>query len=712
MDETRVLNSKEGPRTGQLPSNRVRTRQRVADEQTNSGRLVFENVGRFGTATLTENMEAPTLKPKQMPKTTQKPQTKNSSDATVVVTLVMLGLLLLLIAAIRLYLKRNPRLAAWFWRKNKKGYMPLKVKIKNRKKKQHLRKRNNNRNSVPGQSGFHASNESSRLDLSRLENGTRKQSSKGTEWTQGQNTNKSGIKDHGNEQCEVESHVLPDGGKKLLTSNGDRDVERNVQRESTHAMQGKDKADSRTLSLIYAGSRTSDTDTDVSDIEEYRKPGSAVWNSSVHFVNRFKKSVSGLLINAKPEQFREIASLPIPDTDSEGDVDEIVLLEKDSKQNLISGSNGKPELVQPEVLIKQIYVKKDSLPTNSRDSLSVWKQAMNSKQGYIDELASISADTGIGCDSSIHANLNKPFQTASVDSNNTLMDAAIPTTSLQISKENSEHSSSAESQKECKIDAPLSANESDEKLNDKERGTKDSLQERSIEDACAKNGAKDMASTGKLENECGNRKNAFNEADVYDEVPKDEENDDSDIESHASSIEVSDIDSDDDGSLWEVSSLSSSDSFVTSKPQLTAKKTPSPDPRLCSPRSPSLITLSGDSFALDNDDEIFGKHGSVEYIIGRYVRDTAGATTRAKAEGAQGLVESGAICYEHPTEQSDFSVLDAADSVTSNKGITIFGQESKVTIPSSSAEGSKTKKKKRGFFRRIFGKSMCVRGMD
>eukprot|EP00794_Sanderia_malayensis_P017971 gene17971-19767_t len=191
MDTTRVLNNKEGPRTGQLPSTRVRTRQRVADEQINSRRLVFENVGRFGTATLTENIKAPTRKPKQMPRTTQKPQTKNSSNATIVVTLVLVGLLLLLFAVIRLYLKRNPRLAAWFRRRNKKGYMPLKVKIKNRKKKQHLRKRNKKSDNVSGQSGFHASNESSRLDLSRLEDGTRKQRSIGTEWTQRPNANKS-----------------------------------------------------------------------------------------------------------------------------------------------------------------------------------------------------------------------------------------------------------------------------------------------------------------------------------------------------------------------------------------------------------------------------------------------------------------------------------------------------------------------------------------
>eukprot|EP00794_Sanderia_malayensis_P014148 gene14148-15625_t len=706
MDETRVLNNKEGQRTGQLPSTRVRTRQRVADEQINSRRLVFENVGRFGTATLTENMEAPTRKPKQTPRTTQKPH------ATVVVTLVMLGLLILLLAVIGLYLKRNPRLAAWLWKRNKKGYMPLKVKIKNRKKKQHLRKGNKNRDSVPGQSGFHASNESSRSELNRLEDGTRKQSSKGTEWSPGHNINKSGIKDHGNEQCEVESHVLPDGGKKLLTSNGDRDVERNVQRESTHAMQGKDRADSRTSSLIHAGIRTSDTDTDVSDGEEYQKPGSAVWNSSVHLVNRFKESLSGLLINGKPERLREIASLPLLDTESEEDVDEIVLCDQNSKQSLLSSSNDEPELVEPEVLIKQIYVKKDSLVTNSSDSASEWKLKMNLKQSLTAELASLSADTGIDCDSSVDANLNKPLRANSKHFSNTWVDAASVTTYFQISKQNREHSRLAEPIKECRIDIQLNADECDAQFHGKERGTKDALQERSIEDACAKNGAKDVASTDKAKNECGNKKNAFNVADVYEEVPKDEECEDSDVESDTSSIEISDIDSEDEGSLWEVSSLSSSDSFVTSKPQLTTKKIPSPDPRLCSPRSPSLATRSGDSFALDNDDEIFGKHGSVEYIIRRYVGDTASATTRAKAEGAQGLVESGVVCYEHPTEQSDFSVLDAADSVTSNKGITIFGQESKVTIPCSSAEGSKAKKKKRGFFRRIFGKSMCVRGMD
>eukprot|EP00794_Sanderia_malayensis_P014244 gene14244-15729_t len=681
MDKTRVLNNKEGPRTGQLPSTLVRTRQRVADEQINSGRLVFENVRRFGTATLTENMEAPTLKPKQMPKTTQKRQTKNSSDATVVVTLVMLGLLLLLIAAIRLYLKRNPRLVTWFWRRNKKGYMPLKVKIKNRKKKQHLRKRNNNRDCVLGPSGFHASGESSRSDLSRLEDGTRKQSSKGTEWTQRQNINKSGIKDHGNQQCEVASHVLPDGGKQLLASNGDRDVERNVQRESTHAMQGKDKADSRTLSLIYAGIRTSDTDTDVSDIEEYNKPGSAVWNSSVHLVNRFKKSLTGLLINAKPEQFREIASLPIPDTESEEDVDEIVLLEKDSKKNLISGSNGEPELVQPEVLIKQIYIKKDSLQANSRDSVSQSKQETNSKQGDTDELASISADTGIDCDCSIEANLNKPLQTAYMDSNNALLDAAIPTTSFQISKENSEHSGLAEHQKECKIDAPLNATESDEQLRDKERGTKDSLQERSIKDACAKNGARDLASKDKLENECGNKKNAFNEADADDEVPKDEENDDSDVESDSSSIEISDIDSDDEGSLWEVSSFGSLDSFSTIKLLMSPRTMPSPCASLHSLNDINDPTKSISCHSQSNSDDA--------------------------SEKPHNLEESDKGGHEQLRNQSDL------DSACSHQSTVIIEHESEVSIANSGTEEpKKTKKRKCKFLRRIFGKSMCVRGMD
>eukprot|EP00794_Sanderia_malayensis_P014154 gene14154-15632_t len=793
MEETWELNNKEGQRTDQLLSTRVRTRQRVADEQINSRRLVFENVGRFGTATLTGNMEAPTRKPKQMPRTTQKPQTKNSSDATVVVTLVMLGLLLLLIAAIRLYLKRNPMLVAWFWRRNKKGYMPLRVRIKNRKKQQHLRKGNKNRDSVPGLSGFHSSNESSRLDLNRLEDGTRKQSSKGTEWTQRQNTNKSGIKDHGNEQCEVESHVLPDGGKKLLTSNGDRDVERNVQRESTHAMQGKDKAGSRTLSLIHAGIRTSDTDTDVSDIEEYHKPGSAVWNSSVHLANRFKKSLSGLVINGKPERFREIASLPIPDTESEEDVDEIVLLEKDSKQNLISGSNGELELVEPEVLIKQIYVKKDSLPTNSSDLISVWKQETNSKQGDIDELASISADTGIDCDGSVDANLNRPLQTASMDSNNTLMDAAIPTTSFQISKENSEHSSSAEHQKECKIGVPVHAHDCDQQFHDKERGTKDSLQERSIEDACARNGVNNVASTDKLENECGNKKNALNEADVYDEVPKDEENDDSDVESDTSSIEISDIDSGDDGSLWEVSSFGSLDSFSTIKLLMSPRTVPSPCASLDSLNDINNPTKSISCHLLRNSDECEEPQNVVEsekrgneqpcnhsdvydevpkdeenddsdvesdtssIEISDIDSDDEGSLWEVSSFGSldsfstikllmsprtvpspcasldslndindptnsischslsnsgecdvpQDLEESDKGGHEQLRNQSDL------DSACSHQSTVMVEHESEVSIANSGTEEpKKTKKRKCKFLRRIFGKSMCVRGMD
>eukprot|EP00794_Sanderia_malayensis_P008237 gene8237-9119_t len=360
MDETRVLNNKEGPKTGQMTSTRVRTRQRVGDEQINSRRLVFENVGRFRTATLTENMEAPTRKPKQMPRTTQKPQTKNSSDATVVVTLVIFGLLILLFAS------------------------------------------------------------------------------------------------------EIGSMVLE------------------KKQEWLHAIKSENQKQ-----------------------EEKATP-------------------------KKKEQQQEI-----------------VLLEKDSKQNLISGSNGEPELVEPEVLIKQIYVKKDSMPTNSNDSVSEWKLKMNSKQGDTDELASVSADTGIDCDGSINANINQPLQPTSMDSNNTLVDAAIPTTSFQISKENSKHSGLAEPQKECKIDVPIHADECDQQLRD----TKDALQERSIEDACAKNGVNNVASTGKTENECGNKKNAFNEADADDEVPKHEESDDSDVESDTSSIEISDIDSHDEGSL-------------------------------------------------------------------------------------------------------------------------------------------------------------------
>eukprot|EP00794_Sanderia_malayensis_P004870 gene4870-5509_t len=499
MDKIRVLNNKEGPTTGQLLSPRVRKKQRVAVEQINSHRqfwhnfqigiwshcrLVFKNVGRFGTATLTENIEAPTRKPKQMPRTTQ---------------------------IIKLHRKRNPRLAAWCWRRNKKGYMPLKMKIKNLKKMRNVNKRIKNRDSVPGPSGFRTN-----------------------------------------------------GGKKLLASKDDN-VESNVQRDSKHAMQGKGKTNSRALSFIYTGIRTSDTDTDVSDGEEYHKPGSAVWIPRFHSINHFKKALSVLLINGKPEPLPKIASLPIQDTESEENVDENFLCDKDFQQDLISSSNGETELVEPEVLIKQIYVKEDSLPTTSSGSVSEWKQKMNWKQSLTVGLALTSADTGIECDGSIDTNLNQPLQTTSKNSNKTWVDAASPTTSFQIPKQNSKNSSLAETLKECKIDIPLHANECDEQLLDKEHGNNDALQERSNEDANAKNGVKDVASKSRMENECDNNKNAFNETDVYDGVPKQEEYDDSDVESESSSIEISDIDSDDDGSLWEVSSLSSSDSFVTTK---------------------------------------------------------------------------------------------------------------------------------------------------
>eukprot|EP00794_Sanderia_malayensis_P004871 gene4871-5510_t len=197
-------------------------------------------------------------------------------------------------------------------------------------------------------------------------------------------------------------------------------------------------------------------------------------------------------------------------------------------------------------------------------SISVWKQETNSKQSLTVDLASASADTGIECDGSIDANINQPFQTTSNDSNKTWVDAASPTNSFQISKQNREHSSLAEPLKECKIDIPLHANDCDE-LHDKEHGSNDALQEISNEDANARYGVKDVASKSTMENECGNNKNAFNNTDVYQEVPKHEEYDGSDVESESSSIEISDIDSDDDGSLWEVSSLSSLDSFVTTK---------------------------------------------------------------------------------------------------------------------------------------------------
>eukprot|EP00794_Sanderia_malayensis_P017972 gene17972-19768_t len=345
----------------------------------------------------------------------------------------------------------------------------------------------------------------------------------------------------------------------------------------------------------------------------------------------------GLLINGKREPLREIASLPVPDTESEEDVDAIVLCDKNSKQNLISGCNDEPELVESEVLIKQIYVKNDSLPTNSNDSVSEWKQKMNLKQSLTVELASTSADTGIECDGSIDANLNQLLRTNSKDLSEPWVDAASPTNSFQIPKQNSKHSSLAKPLKECKIEIPLHADECDEQSHDKARGNN--------EDTNVKNGVKDVASTGRMENECDNNKNAFRETDVYQEVPKHEEYDDSDVESQSSSITIGDIDSDDGKSLWEVTS--------------------------------TFTLRSVGRIALDNDDQIFGKHGSVEYIIRRYVGDTASATTTVKTDGKQGLVESGAGGYEHPTEQSDFSVLDVEDSVASNKGITTFGQESK-----------------------------------
>eukprot|EP00794_Sanderia_malayensis_P011803 gene11803-13025_t len=55
--------------------------------------------------------------------------------------------------------------------------------------------------------------------------------------------------------------------------------------------------------------------------------------------------------------------------------------------------------------------KPTKLPGKSQD----WKPQMKWKQSLADELASISADTGIECSRSLHANVNQPFQAGTRD---------------------------------------------------------------------------------------------------------------------------------------------------------------------------------------------------------------------------------------------------------------------------------------------------------
>eukprot|EP00794_Sanderia_malayensis_P011802 gene11802-13023_t len=315
---------------------------------------------RFGTITSNANIgKVPIFKPTKLPGKSREPQKKKSFKISIVVLLVILGLMLLLIAAIGFYFRRNPRLAAWLCKGNKWNYAPLTMEM----------------DSVPGPCVSQPSDQLDRSTSNRCKGASSKQNSRETDKVQSLKKNKGRARDLGNKLCEGQYQPLSDGSKGLLATIGDRvargsalgeaPVTHNDSIHSMHTMQRP--------SLEYTDINTSDSDTEVSDNEEYDKPRSAVWISLRQLVKRFKKTVSRLLIQAEPKPFNAIESKPFLDKQSKSDV---IVFDKDFQQDVIRAAISEPELVQIDIRHPSINMvgpcnieQPSSMPVRNKDSI-------------------------------------------------------------------------------------------------------------------------------------------------------------------------------------------------------------------------------------------------------------------------------------------------------------------------------------------------------
>ncbi len=152
-----------------------------------------------------------------------------------------------------------------------------------------------------------------------------------------------------------QSPPMSDGDIGLLASFGDGDAGSDQRREaevyegsaSTDLMQGNDSAESRKISLIYAGVDNM-ADSELSDDEEYHESESATWGSIVYFFRRVKHALtSSLGRNPSPKMPDPAERRPFL-TNKQSD-DDIVLFDRQFHQSLIKASISEPERVQIDI---------------------------------------------------------------------------------------------------------------------------------------------------------------------------------------------------------------------------------------------------------------------------------------------------------------------------------------------------------------------------
>eukprot|EP00794_Sanderia_malayensis_P007525 gene7525-8359_t len=245
------------------------------------------------------------------------------------------------------------------------------------------------------------------------------------------------------------------------------------------------------------------------------------------------------------------------------------------------------------------------------------------------------------------------------------------------------------------------------------------------QDGMTEYGVTVVTSISSMEDEYDNHQaiaNAVNDKGIPNVFPKQQEHDGAYGNREPSYTTSCDYDADDEESrdhvrpkqkalkpqhirLWDVNRLGSSNNFCTNNPMdlVSPRATPSPRGKICTPSNITSSTVSINCSSLDDDDE---------FVITRYLGDTASGSTKANMEEPQDLVESDMRGYEHSSNQSDLSVLDMENSVnncqssvTNCQSSAIFEQESEVNLPSNSTQASnKGKKKKFKFIRSIFKK--------